>query len=111
MRNEDGTIETCFTLSSPRTKVAFYFNAHYTQHRIKQQYRHHCQATAVRSQNKIAPAKEPAKETVLKVQHTAYKAGVIVRTSGPTIILSPPLIVTNNDVSRIVSALDEGLST
>jgi putrescine---pyruvate transaminase len=51
-----------------------------------------------------------AKETVQKVQDVAYKAGVMVRTSGPNIILSPPLIITAKDVTRIVSALDEGLS-
>ncbi len=52
----------------------------------------------------------PAKEAVQKVQDIAYKAGVMVRTSGPNIILSPPLIITAKDVNRILSALDEGLS-
>ena len=52
----------------------------------------------------------PAKEAVQKVQDVAYKAGVMVRTSGPNIILSPPLIITAKDVTRILSALDEGLS-
>jgi putrescine---pyruvate transaminase len=52
----------------------------------------------------------PAKETVQKVQDTAYKAGVMVRTSGPNIILSPPLIITAKDVTRVLSALDEGFS-
>jgi putrescine---pyruvate transaminase len=52
----------------------------------------------------------PAKEAVQKVQDVAYKAGVMVRTSGPNIILSPPLIITAKDVTRIIAALDEGLS-
>jgi putrescine---pyruvate transaminase len=52
----------------------------------------------------------PVKETVQKVQDIAYKAGVMVRTSGPNIILSPPLIITAKDVTRILSALDEGFS-
>jgi putrescine---pyruvate transaminase len=52
----------------------------------------------------------PAKEVVQKVQDDTYEAGVMVRTSGPNIILSPPLIVTKSDVQRIVSALDAGLS-
>ena len=52
----------------------------------------------------------PAKEAVQKVQDVAYKADVMVRTSGPNIILSPPLIITAKDVTRIISALDEGLS-
>ncbi len=50
-----------------------------------------------------------AKDIVQKVQDVAYKAGVMVRTSGNNIILSPPLIITANDVTRIVDALDEGL--
>ena len=52
----------------------------------------------------------PAKEIVQKVQDITYGAGVMVRTSGPNIILSPPLIITAKDVNRIISALDEGLS-
>ena len=52
----------------------------------------------------------PAKETVQKVQDIAYANGVMLRTSGPNIILSPPLIITANDVQRIISALDAGLS-
>ncbi len=52
----------------------------------------------------------PAKEAVQKVQDVAYDAGVMVRTSGPNIIISPPLIITANDVHKIVSALDAGLA-
>ena len=58
------------------------------------------------------PAKKsaPAKEDVQKLQDVTYEAGVMVRTSGPNIILSPPLIVTAADVQKIVSALDQGLA-
>ena len=66
-----------------------------------------CALELVSDRGKKSP---PAKETVQKVQDIAYKAGVMVRTSGPNIILSPPLIITAKDVTRIVSALDEGLS-
>ena len=52
----------------------------------------------------------PAKETVQKVQDAAYDAGIMVRTSGPNVIISPPLIITASDVQKIISALDEGLS-
>ena len=52
----------------------------------------------------------PAKEAVQKIQDVAYKTGVMVRTSGPNIILSPPLIITAKDVTRILTALDEGFS-
>ena len=51
-----------------------------------------------------------SKDTIAKVYETAFEAGVMVRTSGSNIILSPPLIITLGDVERIVSALDAGLS-
>jgi putrescine---pyruvate transaminase len=49
------------------------------------------------------------KDVLQKVQDGAYKAGVMVRTSGNNIILSPPLIITGDDVSRILAALEVGL--
>ena len=52
----------------------------------------------------------PAKEIVQKVQDITYEAGVMVRTSGPNIIMSPPLIVTAKDIKKIISALDDGLT-
>ncbi|SDA74315.1 aspartate aminotransferase family protein [Sinorhizobium sp. NFACC03] len=51
-----------------------------------------------------------AKDEVQKVQDVTYDAGVMVRTSGANVILSPPLIVTANDVARILAALDAGLT-
>ncbi|MEM8978866.1 MAG: aminotransferase class III-fold pyridoxal phosphate-dependent enzyme [Pseudomonadota bacterium] len=50
------------------------------------------------------------KATGQRVQETAYKAGAMVRVSGPNIILSPPLIVTSQDISAILTALDAGLA-
>jgi len=50
-----------------------------------------------------------AKDVVQKVQDVAYADGVMMRTSGANIILSPPLIVTAADVAKILSALDTGL--
>lgn len=44
------------------------------------------------------------------VQETAYNAGAMVRVSGPNIILSPPLVVTEADVDAILSALDAGFA-
>ena len=57
-------------------------------------------------ENKTAPAKE----TLQKVQDIAYKNGVMLRTSGPNIIISPPLVITFKDVQRIIAALDAGLT-
>ncbi len=51
-----------------------------------------------------------AKDVVQKVQDVAYAHGVMVRTSGANIILSPPLVITAADVKKIVAALDAGLS-
>jgi putrescine aminotransferase len=54
--------------------------------------------------------KAPAGKDVLqKVQDAAYADGVMMRTSGANIIMSPPLIVTAGDVQKILSALDTGL--
>jgi adenosylmethionine-8-amino-7-oxononanoate aminotransferase len=56
--------------------------------------------------------KQPSdKATPAKVQEAAYKAGAMVRVSGPNIILSPPLVVTEADIAAIVSALDTGFKS
>ena len=52
-----------------------------------------------------------AKHLPLQVQKAAYEDGVMVRVSGNNIILSPPLVITSDDVAKILSALDTGLST
>ena len=57
-----------------------------------------------------AKKSSPAKDVLQKVQDATYDAGVMVRTSGPNIIISPPLVITAQDVQKIISALDEGLS-
>ena len=49
--------------------------------------------------------------TAGRVQEAAYQAGAMVRVSGPNIILSPPLVLTQSDAATILSALDVGLST
>ena len=56
--------------------------------------------------------KTPAsKDTLQRVFDTAYQRGVMVRTSGNIVILSPPLIITSSDVARIVDALDAALGS
>ncbi len=52
-----------------------------------------------------------AKHLPLQVQKTAYEDGVMVRVSGNNIILSPPLVITSEDVAKILSALDTGLAS
>jgi len=51
-----------------------------------------------------------AKDVVQRVQDATYDAGVLVRTSGTTVIMSPPLIVTAENVHTILTALDAGLT-
>ncbi len=55
--------------------------------------------------------KKPADKAVpARVQAAAYTAGAMVRVSGPNIILSPPLIVTTEDVQVILGALEAGFA-
>ena len=44
------------------------------------------------------------------IQDTTYEAGAMVRVSGPNILLSPPLILTEAEASTILSALDAGFA-
>ncbi len=56
-------------------------------------------------------AKTPLdKDAMTTVLEGAYEAGVMIRVSGPNIILSPPLVITSGDVAKIAEALDAGLS-
>ncbi|MEM7521174.1 MAG: aminotransferase class III-fold pyridoxal phosphate-dependent enzyme [Pseudomonadota bacterium] len=48
--------------------------------------------------------------TATVVQETTYAAGAMIRVSGPNIILSPPLILTQADTDTILSALDAGFA-
>ncbi|MGH1353290.1 MAG: aspartate aminotransferase family protein [Methyloligellaceae bacterium] len=55
--------------------------------------------------------KTPAdKDTMQSVFEVAYQTGVMIRISGNNIILSPPLIVSSEDVRSIIGALDNALS-
>lgn len=50
------------------------------------------------------------KQTIARIHEATYRDGVMVRVSGPNVILSPPLILTAKDTTKIVSAIDTGLS-
>jgi hypothetical protein len=50
------------------------------------------------------------KKSINTVQEVAYQSGAMVRVSGPNIILSPPLVLTADDVGTILTALDAGFS-
>ena len=51
-----------------------------------------------------------AKERIQRVFAATYRNGVMVRISGNCVIVSPPLVITAADVSKIVSALSRGLA-
>jgi len=48
--------------------------------------------------------------TASTVQEVAYQSGAMVRVSGPNLILSPPLVMTEQDGKTILSALDAGFA-
>ncbi|MEM1274058.1 MAG: aminotransferase class III-fold pyridoxal phosphate-dependent enzyme [Pseudomonadota bacterium] len=56
-------------------------------------------------------SKTPAPEFGVHVQDKAYEAGAMIRVSGPNILMSPPLILTEADVRTILSALDAGFAS
>lgn len=64
--------------------------------------------TAIEMVGDRAGKTPPAKADPGRVQAQTYRAGAMVRVSGPNIILSPPLIITSEDVQVILSALDAG---
>ena len=56
-------------------------------------------------------AKTPIdKGTIGRMQEIAYREGVMVRVSGPNVILSPPLVLSAEDGQQIIAALDRGLA-
>jgi adenosylmethionine-8-amino-7-oxononanoate aminotransferase len=46
----------------------------------------------------------------LTVQKVAYENGVMLRASGPNIILSPPLVIGAKDIDTILRAIDKGIA-
>ena len=52
-----------------------------------------------------------AKDVGERLQAATYAAGVMVRVSGPNVILSPPLILSDDESAKILAALDEGFSS
>ncbi|MEL6204219.1 MAG: aspartate aminotransferase family protein [Pseudomonadota bacterium] len=50
-------------------------------------------------------------DDAMKVHEGAYAAGAMVRVSGPNVILSPPLVLSESDTATILSALDAGLAS
>lgn len=51
-----------------------------------------------------------AAPTIKRVHDAVYEAGVMVRISGPNMIMSPPLIISESEVASVLAAIDVGLS-
>lgn len=51
------------------------------------------------------------KQTPIKIQEAAYQAGVLLRISGPNLILSPSLIISEDDITTILDVVDTALGT
>ncbi|MFD0916036.1 aminotransferase class III-fold pyridoxal phosphate-dependent enzyme [Pseudahrensia aquimaris] len=49
-------------------------------------------------------------ETAAIIQEVTYQSGAMVRISGPNVILSPPLVLTEQDTDIILSSLDKGFA-
>ncbi|MCH9852591.1 MAG: aminotransferase class III-fold pyridoxal phosphate-dependent enzyme [Alphaproteobacteria bacterium] len=67
-----------------------------------------CALELVSDQEKKTPID---KAILAKIHEAIYQAGVMVRISGANIILSPPLIVTKEDIEKILDALEIGLQS
>lgn len=48
--------------------------------------------------------------SIKRIHEVIYREGVMVRVSGPNMILSPPLVLTSAHVDKIISAIDKGLA-
>jgi adenosylmethionine-8-amino-7-oxononanoate aminotransferase len=55
-------------------------------------------------------SKTPDMKSGPLVLKATYEAGAMIRVSGNNILLSPPLVITESDVTTILTALDKGLS-
>ena len=49
-------------------------------------------------------------DTAAIVQEATYRAGAMVRISGPNLILSPPLVITEHDATTMLAAIDAGFA-
>ena len=50
-------------------------------------------------------------EIAAKIHQTTYENGAMVRSSGANLLMSPPLVLTSDDVQVILNALESGFST
>jgi len=66
--------------------------------------------TAIEMVGDRATKKPIDADSAAKVQELAYQNGAMVRVSGPNLILSPPLVLSEEEAATILAALDAGFS-
>jgi len=66
--------------------------------------------TAIELVSDRATKAAPNKKTVGAIYKDTYRNGVMVRASGPNIILSPPLVISQDETAKLVAALDAALA-
>ncbi len=52
-----------------------------------------------------------SKELPVKLQEAIYQNGTMVRVSGPNMIFSPPLIISKDEVDRVLASVDAGFAS
>jgi len=67
-----------------------------------------CAAELVSDQATKKPIDKPTIATISKV---AYESGAMIRVSGNNIILSPPLVISEDEINTVLGALKAGLSS
>ena len=50
------------------------------------------------------------KSVPLALQETTYQNGAMVRVSGPNVILSPALVISDTEIDAVLAALDKGFA-
>jgi adenosylmethionine-8-amino-7-oxononanoate aminotransferase len=66
--------------------------------------------TAMELTSDRATKAAPDKQKVTAIQKATYDNGVMVRVSGPNVLLSPPLVISETEVAAIISALDDAMT-
>ncbi|MGH1575809.1 aspartate aminotransferase family protein [Planktotalea sp.] len=66
--------------------------------------------TAIEMVSDRATKKPIDAKSAQTVQDVAYQNGAMLRVSGPNLILSPPLVLTEDDATIILNAIDAGLT-
>jgi adenosylmethionine-8-amino-7-oxononanoate aminotransferase len=67
--------------------------------------------TAIELTSNRATKAAPEKTIAGAIYNDTYANGVMIRVSGPNIILSPPLIISQDETAKIIAALDAAMAS